>query len=143
MARSTGSQSSKEAKQLSQELVVLSGIPYKQNFDYLRFIEMLLCYRIAESIRQHNSVLVGNKPNVTVEIPLIGKLTIKPTVFHKAHRLTNNQSIHFEYEFKPSSGFKSDIAKAFELGESSLPLVFTELYGQKLRDYYDDLKGCK
>lgn len=140
MARSVGSMSSKEAKLISDELVTLSGTSYKQNFDYLRFIEMLLCYRISESVRKNGLSPKGLKPDVTIEIPLIGNLTIKPTVFHRTHRLTNEQSIHFEYEFKPTSCFKTDISKAYETGESDIPIIFTQLYGEKLKDYYNELK---
>lgn len=136
MARLSGSLCSEEAKDVSAELSQLSGLPYRQNLDYLRFIEKLVVYRIAEQVRENSH---GNDlPEVTVEIPLIGNLTIKPIVFHKAHRLTDKPSLHFEYVFEPLSGFKKGILSAFLNKESDLPTEFAQKYGEKLSKLYEE-----
>lgn len=136
MARLEGSLCSKEAKNVSSELVQLSGLPYRQNLDYLRFIEKLMVYRISEQVRE-NSV-ENDLPTVSVEIPLIGNLTIRPVVFHRSHRLTDKPSLHFEYTFEPLSGFKKGVLNAFLDKECDLPTDFAKMYGQKLSRLYEE-----
>lgn len=135
MARLEGSLCSAEAKDISRELVQLSGMPYRQNLDYLRFIEKLLVYRIAEQVREGSTN--SELPSVVVEIPLIGKLHIKPVVFHKSHRLTEKPSLHFEYTFEPLSGFKKGVLNAFLDKEADLPLDFAKMYGEQLSKLYE------
>ncbi len=135
MARSEGSLCSQEAKDFSSEITTLSGLPYRQNLDYLRLIEKLIAYRITEQVRE-GSTEENTMPPVCVELPLIGNLTIKPVVFHKSHRLTDKPSLHFEYEFEPLSGFKKHILDAYMLKECDLPIDFAQQYGQKLTNIY-------
>ena len=135
MARSEGSSCSKEAKDFASEITTLSGLPYRQNLDYLRLIEKLITYRITEQVRS-NSTSTEMQP-VIVEIPLLGNLHIKPVVFHKAHRLTDKRSIHFEFEFEPLSGFKRHLLDAYDQKECDLPVDFAKEYGQKLVDIYE------
>lgn len=136
MARSEGSLCSSEAKDYAQEIAQISGLPYKQNLDYLRFIEKLLTYRVTEQVREHTNE--DNLPIVEVEIPLLGNLIIKPVVFHKSHRLTDKPSLHFEYEFEPLSGFKKHILDAYTIKECDLPIEFAKEYGQKLINIYEE-----
>lgn len=135
MARSEGSLCSKEAKNFADEITTLSGMPYRQNLDYLRLIEKLLVYRITEQVRNNTSQGV-EMPSVEVELPLLGILTIKPVVFHKSHRLTDKPSLHFEYDFKPLSGFKKHILTAYLTNECDLPTEFAKDYGKRLADIY-------
>lgn len=139
MARSEGSLCSPEAKDYAAEIAQLSGMPYKQNLDYLRFIEKLVTYRITEQVRE-NTKSETDLPIVEVEIPLIGNLIIKPVVFHKSHRLTDKPSLHFEYEFEPLSGFKQHIINAYTTKECDLPTEFAKEYGQKLIHIYEEDK---
>lgn len=137
MARSRGSLCSAEAKDYAHEIETLSGMSYRQNLDYLRFIEKLVAYRISEQVREKPE---SKDKVVEVEIPLIGNLIIKPIVFHKAHRLTNTPSYHFEFEFEPLSGFKKHILDAYTMGESEIPTDFAKMYGEKLAELYSDNK---
>lgn len=135
MARSKGSICSKEAKDYAIELETLTGLPAKQNLDYLRFLEMLMVYRVAEQVkaaRDKDSVAMS----ATVEIPLIGDLIISKSIFHKKHTLTDEPSIHFEYEFRPSNAFKNGIYDAWFNDCTQLPREFADMYGQKLQDLY-------
>jgi hypothetical protein len=136
MARSEGSLCSKEAKVYAEELETLTGLPYRQNLDYIRFLERLFIYRVTEQIC-NNVNTDDDKPITTIEIPLVGKLIIKPILFHKTHRLTNKSSLHFEYEFEPLSGFKKHLCDAYLLKTCKLPTEFAELYGLKLSEIYE------
>ena len=140
MARSKGSLSSDEAKIMAKELESLGDTTFKYNFDYLRMIELLLCYRITESILDYPEDTPFENREVTVEIPLIGDLTISPKVFHSQHRLTNEQSLHFDFTFSPSSGFKSDLIRAYTDKDTPLTDIFSKLYGDRLKDLYYRLK---
>lgn len=139
MARSEGSLCSQEAKNYASEITQLSGLPYKQNLDYLRFIEKLVTYRITEQVRE-SSKGDTDLPIVEVELPLLGNLIIKPVVFHKSHRLTEKPSLHFEYTFEPLSGFKQHILNAYTSKECDLPVDFINEYGQKLVRIYEEDK---
>lgn len=134
MARSEGSLCSQEAKDFAQEITTLSGLPYKQNLDYLRLIEKLLIYRLVEQVRELSTDT--ELPSTIVEIPLVGNLIIKPVVFHKSHRLTDKPSLHFEYEFEPLSGFKRHLMDAYITKECELPMDFSKSYGQHLANIY-------
>lgn len=137
MARSEGSLCSKEAKNFADEITTLSGLPYRQNLDYLRLIEKLLAYRVTEQVR--DGISRGeDMPAVEIEIPLVGVLVIKPVVFHKAHRLTDKPSLHFEFDFKPLSGFKKHILDAYLTNECELPVEFAKEYGQRLADIFKE-----
>lgn len=141
MARSKGSLSTEEAKNMAHELEILSDAEYKYNFNYLRLIELLICYRITESVLQFDENTPLEEQVVTVELPLLGNLTISPRVFHAQHRLTNEQSLHFDFSFTPTSGFKSDIMRAFMAKETPLTDIFSDLYSERLKDLYDKLRG--
>ena len=140
MARYSGSSSTKEAKTISDELEQLGGRSYKYNFDYLRLIELLLAYRVAEQVCSYNADSTIEEKTTSVEIPLIGELTIKPRNFHSKHRLTEEPSVHFDFEFKPTSGFKSDIMKAYTDKSSSLTEILSNVYGDRLDQLYKRLK---
>lgn len=137
MARSEGSLCSQEAKDFASEIETMSGLPYRQNLDYLRFIEKLITYRVTEQIREL-STEDGKMPVVEVELPLLGILRISPIVFHKSHRLTNTPSLHFDFEFEPLSGFKRHLLDAYMTKECALPTDFAKEYGQKLADIYKE-----
>lgn len=137
MARSQGSLCSDESKTLAEELETLTGLPYKQNLDYIRFMERLLIYRVTEQVCE-KSAEFDCKPITEVELPLIGKLIIKPVTFHKTHRLTEKPSLHFEYEFVPLSGFKKHLCDAYMYQECALPTEFAEMYGQKLNKMFEE-----
>ena len=137
MARSEGSLCSQEAKDMAEEISIVSGLPYRQNLDYLRFIEKLLAYRVTEQVREL-STEEEPMPLVDIEIPLLGVLKIKPIIFHKSHRLTNTPSLHFDFEFIPLSGFKRHLLDAYITKECELPTDFAKEYGQKLADIYKE-----
>ena len=140
MARYAGSSSTKEAKTISEELEQLGGKSYKYNFDYLRVIELLLAYRVAEQVCDYGEDTQLEEKITKVEIPLIGELTIRPRNFHAEHRLTKEPSVHFDFEFKPTSGFKSDIIKAYTDKSCSLAELLANIYGDRLDQLYKRLK---
>jgi hypothetical protein len=141
MSRSKGSASSTEAKTISKELEQLSGRPYKNNFDYLRLIELLIVYRVAERICEFPEDADIEDKDVTVEIPLIGNLTISPRKFHAQHRLTNEPSLHFNFRFEPLSCFKSDLLKAYSEKSTDLTTMAANLYSERLKELYNRLDG--
>lgn len=140
MARQKGSVSSTEAKVISKEIEALNGSPYRYNFDFLRIIELLISYKIAEAVCNYPKETPLEEIEVTVEIPLIGDLTIKPRVFHEKHRLTDEPSMHFDFEFSPTSAFKADVSHAFMGRNADLADVFSNMYSQRLQELYKRLK---
>lgn len=140
MSRHKGCLSSATAKEIARELEQLGGKSYRYNFDYLRLIEVLLCHRIAEAVSEFPEDTPLEEREVTVELPLIGNLTIKPEQFHSEHRLTGKPSTHLEFIFKPLSGFKSDVMKSFFSGTSPLAEAAADLYSDRLKYLYKCLK---
>jgi hypothetical protein len=140
MPRSKGSLSTQQAKELSQEVADLIGTPYKYNLDIMRLIELLICQRIVEQVTAYPDDTPITDKDVTVEIPLIGELSIIPNVFHESHGMTNMPSIHFDYVFKPTSAFKQDINRAFTNHQTELPEILTEVYSEKVREAYRKLR---
>lgn len=138
MARSEGSLCSKEAKTFASELETLTGLPYRQNLDYIRLIERLVVYRITEAIIEASDE-ESDRPVVKVELPLLGKLVVKPITFHKSHRLTNSPSLHFEFDFEPLSGFKKHLSDAYILRDCKLPTDFAAQYGEKLSESFENI----
>jgi hypothetical protein len=141
MSRTKGSTSTKDSKQIAVEIQQLQGSPYKYNFDFLRLVETLICYKVTESICNYPLDTPLDEMEVTTEIPLIGNVTIKPRTFHEKHRLTEAPSLHLDFEFEPCSGFKTDIYKAFLNRETDLPKVFATLYSDRLKELYSRLES--
>ena len=140
MPRSKGSLSTQQAKEISQEIAALIGTPYKYNLDIMRLIELLLCQRIVEQVTAYDDDVPIMERDATVEIPLIGELSIIPNVFHESHGMTNQPSIHFDYVFKPTSAFKQDINRAFSQHQTDLPEILTEVYSEKVTEAYRKLR---
>lgn len=140
MPRSKGSLSTQQAKEISQEVSDLIGTPYKYNLDIMRLIEILLCQRIVEQVTAYPDDVPITERDVTIEIPLIGELSIIPNVFHESHGMTNQPSIHFDYVFKPTSAFKQDINRAFAQHQTELPEILTRVYSEKVQEAYRKLR---
>lgn len=140
MPRSKGSLSTQQAKEISQEVSDLIGTPYKYNLDIMRLIEILLCQRIVEQVTAYSDDVPITERDVTIEIPLIGELSIIPNVFHESHGMTNQPSIHFDYVFKPTSAFKQDINRAFAQHQTELPEILTRVYSEKVQEAYRKLR---
>lgn len=140
MPRSKGSLSTQQAKEISQEVSDLIGTPYKYNLDIMRLIEILLCQRIVEQVTAYSDDVPVTERDVTIEIPLIGELSIIPNVFHESHGMTNQPSIHFDYVFKPTSAFKQDINRAFAQHQTELPEILTRVYSEKVQEAYRKLR---
>ena len=140
MPRSKGSLSTQQAKEISQEIAALIGTPYKYNLDIMRLIELLLCQRIVEQVTAYDDSVPITERDATVEIPLIGELSIIPNVFHESHGMTNQPSIHFDYVFKPTSAFKQDINRAFSQHQTDLPEILTAVYSEKVTEAYRKLR---
>ena len=136
MGRHKGDQSSKEAKEYARELTKLLGTTYKYNFDMERAVELLLCHRVAEKLLEYGEDVDLVDREVTVEIPLLGDLTITPEVFHEKHRLTEKPSMHLDFQFKPLSGFKNDLLRLFAENSSPLQKELADEYGSRLKEMY-------
>lgn len=144
MSRSKGSTSSATAKEIAQQIEAILGTKYKYNFDMLRLVELLICYRIVQELDKIDKSGIEDDEScgrsVTVEIPLIGNLTITSSEFHSRHGITNSPSTHFEFEFKPSSGFKTDVAKAFNDKDSGIGDTLATIYSDRLTELYEKFR---
>lgn len=140
MARSKGSLSTDEAKEISKELEQLLDKPFKYNFNYLRMIELLLCQRITEQICKYPKTATIYELKTSVEIPLIGTLDISPRIFHEEHGTSGKPSVHLEFTFTPTSGFKNDVLKAYQDHECDITEIFSDVYGEKLQELYKNLR---
>ena len=140
MSRSRGSLSTVEAKKVSEELSQILGTDYKYNFDILRVLEMLLCQRIQEQVSEFDEDTPLEEKTCEVEIPLIGTLTITPSVFHDSHGMTNEPSKHFDFNFKPTSAFKQDVLKAYNNKDPEIGQLFAEMYLEKVHNLYNQLR---
>lgn len=140
MSRSRGSLSTTEAKKVSEELSQILGTDYKYNFDILRVLEMLLCQRIQEQVSEFDEDTPLEEKTCEVEIPLIGTLTITPSVFHDSHGMTNEPSKHFDFNFKPTSAFKQDVLKAYNNKDPEIGQLFAEMYLEKVHNLYNQLR---
>lgn len=140
MSRSRGSLSTVEAKKVSEELSQVLGTDYKYNFDILRVLEMLLCQRIQEQVSEFDEDTPLEEKTCEVEIPLIGTLTITPSVFHDSHGMTNEPSKHFDFNFKPTSAFKQDVLKAYNNKDPEIGQMFAEMYLEKVHNLYNQLR---
>lgn len=140
MSRSRGSLSTAEAKKVSEELSQILGTDYKYNFDILRVLEMLLCQRIQEQVSEFDEDTPLEEKTCEVEIPLIGTLTITPSVFHDSHGMTNEPSKHFDFNFKPTSAFKQDVLKAYNNKDPEIGQLFAEMYLEKVHNLYNQLR---
>lgn len=140
MSRSRGSLSTAEAKKVSEELSQILGTDYKYNFDILRVLEMLLCQRIQEQVSEFDEDTPLEEKTCEVEIPLIGTLTITPSVFHDSHGMTNEPSKHFDFNFKPTSAFKQDVLKAYNNKDPEIGRLFAEMYLEKVHNLYNQLR---
>lgn len=140
MSRSRGSLSTAEAKKISEELSQILGTDYKYNFDILRVLEMLLCQRIQEQVSEFDEDTPLEEKTCEVEIPLIGTLTITPSVFHDSHGMTNEPSKHFQFNFKPTSAFKQDVLKAYNNKDPEIGKLFAEMYLEKVHNLYNQLR---
>jgi hypothetical protein len=136
MARLKGSVSSTEAKVMAREIEQLQGSSYRYNFDFLRLIELIMAYKVTEQVCQFSEDTPIEDRVANVEIPLIGTVTVKPRVFHEKHRLTDEPSLHFDFEFEPTSAFKSDVSMAYAKKNTELAEALSTLYSQRLTELY-------
>lgn len=141
MARSKGSLSTDEAKSMCAELEQLCDKPFKYNFNYLRLIELLVCQRVVEQLCKYSEDTPTYNLRTRVEIPLIGTLNITPKVSIENRKKNGGESFHLDFDFTPTSGFKTDILKAYSEKLSDLPDVFANIYGERLQELYKNLKG--
>lgn len=141
MARLKGSVSSKEAKTISKEIEQIQGSSYRYNFDFLRLVELLISYKIAESVCEYPKDTPVEEMTASVEIPLIGILKITPRYFHEKHRLTDEPSLHFDFEFTPTSAFKSDVIRAFSNKDCDLKDILSSIYSERLQELYKKFQG--
>lgn len=140
MARSKGSMSSDEAKEICAELEQLFNTPFKYNFNYLRMIELLVVQRITEQVCKFPEGTPTYALRTKVEIPLFGTLEIIPEVTTRAED-KEPKGLHLNFSFSPSSGFKADVLKSYSERNSDIPDVFADIYGERLQELYNKLKG--
>ena len=141
MGRSVGSITSVESKKIAEEIQNITEVKYSDSVDIMRLIELLVAVRITEQVLQYPEDTPLEEKTVEVEIPLFGNLKITPRTFQEVQRLSNAASTHFEMEFTPLSGFKSDVVRAYSSPTSSLSDELSELYTKRLKALYERLKG--
>lgn len=141
MGRSKGSLSTPTANEIAKDMETLGCKNQKYNIYYLRLVELLVCYRVAEELCKYSSDVPIEERKVKVEIPLFGELTILPRQFHERHRLTDSPSVHLDFEFTPSSGFKVDMIKVFSEKNYDIAEIFSTLYSDRLKELYDRLRS--
>lgn len=135
--RRVGTILSPECKNYAKDIENICDVPENINLQYLRLIESLVCQRICEQV-QENKKHNEDVP-VTVEIPLIGNLTITPQVWHKHHLKTDKPSIHYNFDFEPLPTFKTHISKIYTSDECSLVSLLSETYAKTIVDMYKEL----
>lgn len=141
MGRAKGSLSTPTANEISKEMEILGAKDSKYGIYYMRMIELIVCYRVAEAFYSIDSDKPIEECSVDVEIPLFGNLKIMPRQFHERHRLSESPSVHFDFEFTPSSGFKVDLIKIFSRQNYDIAEIFSTLYSERLKELYDKLRG--
>jgi hypothetical protein len=140
MGRQKGAITTPETNSIANEIEQLLGTKRKYNIDTLRLLELLLSYRVAENICSYDKDTPINEIPSSVEIPFIGTVNIKPSVFHEKHRLTDEPSIHLEFSFTPNNGFKSDILRAYRNKDCELAELFSKLYSDRLNEVYERMQ---
>ena len=140
MGRRKGSITTPDTAEMALEIEKLWGSKQKYNVDIFRLIEILMSYRVAEAICSHSEDEPIGDIKTEVEIPFIGTISISPRVFHEKHRLTDEPSIHLDFEFTPNNGFKSDVLRAYRQRESDLCDIFANLYSDRLTEIYNRIQ---
>lgn len=113
----------------AEDLSLLNGVSVKINTEYLKNIQQLVMYNIAEAIR-------GGAEEVEVDLAYLGTIIIKRRL-KSTTRKNNEPSYDYEYEFKPSVTFFKDLKLAFNEGQCKLPDLFADKYGKKLLKMYE------
>ena len=133
--RKIGTILSPECKTYSKDIENITTVPEYINLQYLRLIENLVCQRICEQVLENKKECITDNP-VTVEIPLIGNLTITPVNWHKSHLGTGKSSLHFDFDFEPLPTFKKHIQSIYTTDNCELISLLSEQYSKILVNNY-------
>ena len=137
--RKPGTILSPECKEYASDIEQLTNVPQYINLQYLRLIESLICQRISEKVLDNRKEDKDSFEEVCVEIPLIGKLTIIPKLWHHSHLRTGKPSIHYEFNFEPFPAFKNHITKIYSGEDCELVSLLSESYSKILVDTYKNV----
>ena len=141
MGRAKGSLSTPAANEMSKLMEILGAKDSKDGINYMRMIELIICYNVVEALYKMDDDKPIEEKSVTVEIPLLGNLKIMPRQFHERHRLSESPSVHLDFEFTPTSGFKVDLIKIYSKKNYDIAELFSTLYSERLKELYNKLCG--
>lgn len=113
----------------AEDLSMLNGVSVKVNTEYLKNLQQLVMYNVAEAIR-------NGAEEVEVDLAYLGTIIIKRQL-KSTTRKNNEPSYDYEYDFKPSVTFFKDLKLAFNEGYCKLPDLFADKYGKKLLKMYE------
>lgn len=128
-----------ECKEYAKDIEQLTNVPEYINLQYLRLIESLLCQRISEQVLDSRKEDKHVYEETIIELPLIGKLTIIPKLWHHSHLRTGKPSIHYEFTFEPFPAFKSHINKIYSGEDCELVSLLSDAYSKILVDTYKNI----
>lgn len=137
--RKPGTILSPECKEYAKDIEQLTGVPEYINLQYLRLIESLLCQRISEQVLDSRKEDKHNFKEISVEIPLIGKLSICPKLWHQSRSTTGKPSVHYKFDFEPFPAFKSHINKIYSGEDCELVSLISSAYSKILVDNYKNI----
>lgn len=122
----------KKARLTANDLSLLNGVSEKINEEYLKNIQEIISYNVAEQVRE-------GKDTIVADIPFIGELSIDRNAVISSKK--NDVSYKFEYDFVPSLAFYKSLCKAFDDGDCDLPKILADKYGNKLYNMYESFLG--
>lgn len=141
--RKQGTILSPKCKEYANEIELLTNVPQHINLQYLRIIESLVCHNINEELLNVKNNMENNEneelPSITVELPLLGNLTIIPKLWHHNHLRTGKPSIHYEFAFEPFPAFKTHISKIYAGEDCEMVSLLSDTYSKMLVNTYKNI----
>ncbi len=122
-------QDTRFSKDIAEDLSLINGLPNKINMEYIRNIQQLILYRICEQ-------RLSGKKSISVEIPLIGLLTI---YFENVKSELDIKLKDLKFIFEPTNSFGDDVVKAFNNEGFDLPELLANRYGERILKQYNEL----
>lgn len=121
------------AKLTAQDLSLLNGVSEKINTEYLKNLEQILVYNVAELVR-------NGAEEIEVDFPFVGTICIRRRLQNTTKK-SDGPSYSFSFGFRPGITFAKSIQAAFENGTSDLPDMLADKYGKKLLNMYEKFLG--
>jgi len=132
--RKVGTILSPECKVYAKDIEDITGVDEYINLQYLRLIENLVCHRICEQAMINKKEDNVMEP-ITVEVPLMGNLTVTP--MKGIHKSDTNLSFTFTFDALPT--FKKHIQKIYLENSCELISLLSEKYSKELVETYNHI----